>query len=411
MTSDRVRRGFDLSAVPLAVLVLLIQVVITTAGWYGSHRGWGPPPDRGGPRPPWADNGGNFNQGRIQLDGLGYLLLIAGPLALLVRRQFPVPVLVTTIAVTIGYLVLGYPYGPVFLAAAVALIAAVARGHRLAAWMAGFAGLAVYVPLQWAYGVGNQLTLGGVIGLIAWLLVILLVAEAIRFRRERVAAAALAREADARRIADAERLRIARELHDVLAHNISMINVQAGVALHLSQQLPDQARDALTAIKQASQDTLRELRATLGVLRRVDEDAPRSPAPSLERLDELLERTGATGLTVRRETSGSPRPLPAGTDLAAYRIVQEALTNVHRHAGATTATVRLEYAADQLVITVDDDGVGTAEPNHEGAGAGIGGMRERATALGGTLEAGRRLAGGFRVRATLPVPPEEPATA
>ncbi|MGH3647962.1 MAG: sensor histidine kinase, partial [Micromonosporaceae bacterium] len=387
--TERLRRTFEPSAVPLAVLVLVIQIVFTTLAWYGSQRGFGPPgefgPGPGGDHRPGWDDGTNFNQGRLQPDWLAYLLLTLGPVALLVRRRFPVPVLATTAAITIGYLMLGYSYGPVFLAAAAAVASAVVHGHRVAAWLTGWIGLTVYVPLQWAYGVGNTVTVGSVAGTVAWLLVLLLVAEAIRFRRERAAAARAARAGEARRIADTERLRIARELHDVLAHNISMINIQAGVALHLSQELPDQTRDALTAIKQASQDTLRELRATLGVLRRVDEDAPRSPAPSLDRIDELLSRTASPGLSVSKDIVGTPRPLPAGTDLAAYRVVQEALTNVHRHAGATNATVRLEYAPDSLVITVDDDGTG-APANQDGAGAGIAGMTERATALGGTLD-------------------------
>ncbi|MGH3734493.1 MAG: sensor histidine kinase [Micromonosporaceae bacterium] len=411
--TQRARRIIEPSAVPLAVLVLVIQIVFTSFAWYGSQRGFGPPGGPGpGPGPgdpgPWMERE-PFNTGRLAPDWLAYLLLTLGPLALLVRRRFPVPVLVTTAAVTIGYLVLGYSYGPVFLAAAAALISAVVHGQRVAAWLTGVVGLAVYFPLEYAYGRDPKPTLGNVGGTLAWLLVFLLVAEALRFRRERAATAEQRRADEARRIADTERLRIARELHDVLAHNISMINIQAGVALHLSQELPEsqlpgQVRDALTAIKQASQDTLRELRATLGVLRRVDEDAPRSPTPSLDRLDDLVAGAAGPGLSVRTEITGTPRPLPAGVDLAAYRIVQEALTNVHRHAAATTATIRLAYGPDTLTITVEDDGAG-GTGNQDGSGTGIAGMRERATALGGTLEAGRRLSGGFRVRATLPVPP------
>jgi signal transduction histidine kinase len=341
------------------------------------------------------------------LDALAYLLLVVGPVALLVRRRFPVPVLLVAAAATATYLVLGYAYGPVVLAVVFALVSAVIHGHRVAAWVTGWAGLATYLVLQFLVGRAPGPTPGGVAGNVGWLLVVLLVAEGLRVRRERAEEARRAAEERARQrareVAGEERLRIARELHDVLAHNISMINIQAGVALHLSSELPDQARDALQAIKDASQETLRELRATLGALRRVDEDAPRAPAPSLGRLGELVARTTAAGLQVRTETVGTPRPIPTGTDLAAYRIVQEALTNVHRHAAATTASVRLEYADDVLLITVDDDGQGNGAQS-DGSGAGIAGMRERATALGGTLEAGPRLAGGFRVRAVLPTP-------
>jgi len=391
---------FSRSAVPLALLALFLQVVGTT---FAAHNGAAGPP---GARDHWG--GPSFNTNRLPLDSLAYLLLVIGPVALLVRRRFPVPVLLVAAAATTAYLVLGYSYGPVVIAVVFALVSAVINGHRVAAWAIGWGGLATYLVLQSLVGRPPMPTLGGMAGDTAWLLVVLLVAEGLRVRRERADEARQAAEQRARQrareVADEERLRIARELHDVLAHNISMINIQAGVALHLSSELPDQTRDALQAIKDASQETLRELRATLGVLRRVDEDAPRAPAPSLDRLDELVARTTAAGLEVHTETVGTPRPLPAGTDLAAYRIVQEALTNVHRHAAATTASVRLEYADDALVITVDDDGRGATTENADGSGAGIAGMRERATALGGSLETGRRLGGGFRVHATLPTP-------
>ncbi|MGH3655862.1 MAG: sensor histidine kinase, partial [Micromonosporaceae bacterium] len=286
-----------------------------------------------------------------------------------------------------------------------ALIGAVLHGARVAAWIAGWAMLVVYLTAQILVPRGPGPDWGGLVGSVAWLLVILLVAEALRFRRERAAAAERARQQQARALADEERLRIARELHDVLAHNISMINIQAGVALHLGGELPEQARGALQAIKEASRDTLRELRATLGVLRQVDEDAPRAPAPSLSRLDDLVARTSASSLSVHKEITGAVRTIPTGTDLAAYRIIQEALTNVHRHANATNAWVRVDHADEALTVTVEDDGRG-AEFD-DGSGAGIAGMRERAAALGGTLETGHRLAGGFRVRATLPLPPDE----
>jgi signal transduction histidine kinase len=140
------------------------------------------------------------------------------------------------------------------------------------------------------------------------------------------------------------------------------------------------------------------------MLRQVDESAPRDPAPGLARIDNLVSRAEAAGLRVRVEVDGSPRPLPAGLDLAAFRIAQEALTNVARHATATTTTVRLVYGLDELVLQVDDDGRGPAAPGTTGTGTGIIGMRERAVALGGQLEAGPRADGGFRVRARLPLP-------
>lgn len=199
-------------------------------------------------------------------------------------------------------------------------------------------------------------------------------------------------------------MRIARELHDVLAHNISMINVQAGVAGHLIDRQPEQAREALVTIKEASREALRELRGTLGLLRGVDDEAPRAPAPGLARLGELIERHHSAGLAVRVVTTGEVRPLAPGADLAAYRIVQESLTNVVRHASADTATVTMAYGPRDVVITVDDDGI--SPPAASGpAGNGLTGMRERATAAGGDLSAGPRPDGvrGFRVRASLPI--------
>ena len=245
-------------------------------------------------------------------------------------------------------------------------------------------------------------TLAQAAGIAAWLLVVLAVAEVVRARREHAAEAARTRAEEDRRRAGEERLRIARELHDVLAHNISLINVQAGVALHLIDERPEQARDALSAIKQASKDALGELRSVLDVLRQVDEQPPRTPAPSLARLEELVSRSAAAGLSVRTEIEGRPRAVPAAIDLAAYRIVQEALTNVVRHAGAATATVRVLYADDDLSVEVDDDGRGRGDGT-AGAGRGIAGMRERVASLGGELEAGPNRDGGFRVVARLPL--------
>jgi signal transduction histidine kinase len=197
-------------------------------------------------------------------------------------------------------------------------------------------------------------------------------------------------------------MRIARELHDVLAHNISLINVQAGVALHLMDEQPGQSRSALAAIKQASNDALGELRSVLDVLRQGDEAPPRTPASGLAHLERLVAGAEATGLQVRTRVDGTPRPLPAGTDLAAYRIVQEALTNVTRHAGPASATVLIAYGENDLTVQVDDDGRGPVAAGN-GSGNGIRGMRERVAALGGELAAGPRPGGGFRVKARLPL--------
>src|SRR5262249_9348741 len=188
--------------------------------------------------------------------------------------------------------------------------------------------------------------------LAAWLLVVLGAGEAMRIRRERAAAAARIREEEARRRASEERLRMARELHDSLGHYLSLISVQSGVALNLNRQLPEQVRASLTAVKQASKEALREPRSEPDVLRQ--DGGPRPPTSTLPRLDDLITQASAAGLKVRAETEGTVRALPFGVDVAAYRIVQEALTNVARHAGPATATVRIAYGEDEVTVQVDD---------------------------------------------------------
>jgi signal transduction histidine kinase len=346
---------------------------------------------------------GHHQTGRTSLDALGYLLLSIGPLALVFRRRWPVQVLGFALAVTLTYTLLRYPNGPIWLVLILALFTVMIRGYRLAAWIGVVIGYLAFGWLGALIGTEPAPSLAQALGVAAWLLVIATVAEIVRARRERAREDARMRAEEQRRRASEERLRIARELHDVLAHNISLINVQAGVALHLIDEQPDQARTALAAIKQASKEALGELRSVLSVLRAIDETAPRAPAPSVGRLDTLVANASAAGLQVRTEVDGTPRPLPAGVDLAAFRIVQEALTNVTRHAGAATATITVAYGDNDLTVQVDDNGNGTGQPGTSGGGNGIPGMRERASAIGGELEAGPRAGGGFRVRARLPV--------
>jgi signal transduction histidine kinase len=340
---------------------------------------------------------------RKAFDALAFVLLAAGPAALVVRRRAPALVLTAVFGVTLAYDLIGYPRGPIFLALIVAFFTAVHMGRRLAAWVVLGVGYLSFVWLTYLVGRESRPGWGEILGLAAWLLLLATVAEVARGRREGAIEARRIREEEARRRASEERVRIARELHDVLAHNISLINVQAGVALHLMDEQPEQARSALTAIKAASKEALSELRSVLGILRQVDEGAPRSPTPGLDRLEGLVMRADAAGLTVRIEVEGTQRPLPAGVDLAAYRIVQEALTNVTRHAGPAMATIRVAYRDDSVTVEVDDDG--RRPPAHAASegGNGIPGMRERAAALGGMLEAGPRAGGGFRVRARLPL--------
>jgi signal transduction histidine kinase len=211
----------------------------------------------------------------------------------------------------------------------------------------------------------------------------------------------------AHRRAMEERLRIARELHDSLTHSISVIQVQAGVAEHLARKRGEEVQPALLAIKEAGTDAARELRATLSVLRAAGD----GDSSGLVKLDNLVSRASAAGLPVTVTVTGAERPLPPDVDQAAYRIVQEALTNVSRHAGCAdgggagqvTASVRLHYTTDVLTIQVDDDGTGNGtRPGATAHGLGLIGMRERVSALGGSLRAGPRDGGGFQVRAELP---------
>jgi signal transduction histidine kinase len=332
---------------------------------------------------------------------VGWLLLAVGPLALVVRRRHPVAVLWVAFAATLA------PSGARFayLSLIVAFFVAATSGHRRVAWAVIVVG---YVSSLWiaplAYG-NPAASRAGALLLAAWLAVLVIAAEAVRMRRERAAETHAARQLEQRRRASEERLRMARDLHDVIGHNISLISVQAGVGLDLMESQPEQAHAALSAIKTVSKEALDELRAMLGALRQDGDEAPRSPVPGLARLPELVELTRAAGLSIEVETIGEPRPLPTATDLAAYRIIQESLTNVARHAGPAGVSVRVSYGDDSLIVEVADDGRGpsTSGTAGSGSGSGIAGMRERATTLGGTFSAGFRPEGGFAVSARLPI--------
>src|SRR5579862_6395828 len=329
-------------------------------------------------------------------------LLAVGPVALVAWRRHPVLVLWVTFAGTLAPSGIGLTH----LSFLVAFFAAATAGKRYAAWLAlalSFGWEIWLAPLVYHYAVppaNDALLLAG------WLLAVAIAAEATRFRAERVAATRANRQIDQRRHQSEERLRIARDLHDVIGHNISLINVQASMGLDLMDAQPEQARAALTAIKSASKEALEELRTMLTTLRHNDDGAPRAPAPGLDRLPELIELTRAAGLNVDVEVAGTAPPLPAGVHLAAYRIIQESLTNVARHAGRARVTVRVTYDDADMRLEIDDDGKAPAGgATAIGTGSGITGMRERAAALGGELSAGFRRGGGFRVSARLPVRP------
>ncbi len=343
-----------------------------------------------------------------QLDGLGIALLLASAAALVVRRWNPPAVLAFTAAAACTYLVLGYPYGPVFLPPLVALCSAVVSGHRRAAYVLTALAFAVLLVVHLLRTPDQPPPLFGAGGWLSSLAIVIAACEWWRARRERLAQARLAQEEAQRRRGSEERLRIARDLHDALGHHVSLINVQAGVALHLMDDDPEQARSALAAIKQSSGQLLREMRATLGVLRGVDEAPPRQPVSGLARLEDLLDENRSAGLPVDLEVVGTPRDLPPSVDHTAYRIVQEALTNTRRHAGPARASVRLRYDEEGVVVQVEDDGAGTGSPTEPSGGNGLPGMRERATAIGGSLSAGPRDGGGFHVMATLPAALAQP---
>nr|WP_128378110.1 sensor histidine kinase [Streptomyces cavernae] len=345
---------------------------------------------------------------RVQLDGLGVALLLLGCALLLWRKRHPVVVVFGTAGTVLVYVGAGYVYGPVFVTVAVGCFSAVLAGHRRAAWSAlGMLWAGHLLVAHWLY---HRLPPSGddaapwaqEIAVATWMVALVSVSELARVRREQWARDRAARAQAARRRADEERLRIARELHDVLAHSISVINVQAGVGLALLDSDPEQARTALTTIKAASKEALGEVRQVLGTLR-TPGDAPRAPAPGLDRLPELVAQAADAGLTV--ETLGECPELPPGADLAAFRIVQEALTNVIRHSGARRARVLIDRVPGALRLRIDDDGPATGA-DAGGSGNGLAGMRERAAALGGTIEAGPREDGGFRVLAELPIEEE-----
>jgi signal transduction histidine kinase len=357
----------------LAVVVAGLQL----AAWVGqtSHAGHR--------RPGWAD----------------YLFLAAGGAALLARRRYPVAVLTVALAAAAGGAALHGAPAP-WLVLAAAFVNAVVyrkRGAAVASLVAGYL-IAVWPP--WLIGSRGHTSAASALGLLAGLITLLSAAELIRVRNQRAVAVRNRQAEERRRQAMQERMDIARDLHDVVAHNISVINVQANTALHLMDRQPERAREALTAIHEVSRQALGELRSVLGVLRADEAGAPLVPSPGLDRLDELTAHTRTAGIAVRVEREGVPRPVPASVEAAAFRIVQEALTNAVRHSGGHAATVRLSYDPDALTIEVDDDGQAAAAPR---PGNGVAGMTERARALGGTLDAGPRPGGGFRVLARLPI--------
>lgn len=352
------------------------------------------------------------------LGNLGYVLLAVSGLALVARRRWPVAVFVTTGAASLAYYLVGFSDGPGWIALFVSLYTLTAYGDgRRSVRIAGV-GITV-LTLGWLVALadtGPGPTLGWVFFRISASVMAAALGESARSRRvaasdalERARQAERTREDEARLRVDAERLRIAREVHDTVAHAIAIINVHAGVTAYLLDKRPEGAREALVTIEETSAQALHEMRAVLGVLR--DSDDGRVPHPGLDQVDALTAMAREAGLDITVEATSSAAPVPSAVDHTAYRIVQESITNVIRHVGPTRVTIALEHGSDALEIRVTDDGgrpddQETRPPSVDGRG--ITGMRERCALLGGELTAGQRPSGGFQVTARLPLVPVEP---
>jgi signal transduction histidine kinase len=342
---------------------------------------------------------------------LAFLVAALCILPIALRRRFPATVLMVVSVSTAFYQVLRFPPSLVIAGVLVALYtAATLIGRRRLALIAIPCVLLLLVTTLPPWG--NTMFWAELVRTVALLAVAVAIGDATHNQRayveeveRRAAEAERTREEEARRRVDEERLRIARELHDITAHSLSIVAVQSGVALHVLDSDPAAARTALAAIRETSRDSLQELRGMLGVLRASGEAAgaaPLAPTPGLARLADLARPLRDAGLDVEVSGPADGAPLPAIVDASAYRIVQEALTNVLRHAGSASVRVEVTRDDDTLRLEISDDGSGSSAREHA-EGHGIAGMRERAVALGGTFTAGSRPAGGWVVSATLPI--------
>jgi len=370
-----------------------------------------------------------FHNAPIPQPSAASLLLVAVAGVVLVwRNRWPVAVLAVSTAAVLGYTLLGYVNGAALLAPAAAAYAVATNASVRKALTASAVALAALLAATAGHNPFGSAASGPVVVMPVLFAAASLGGIAVSNRRAFVASIQARADDEAKRRIDEERLRIARDLHDVVAHTMSTINVQAAAAAVLLTDRPDQASDALAAIRAASKNGLRELRAILNVLRQADDADPTAPAPGLAQLDALVAGVNEAGLPTTLDVSGDRFDMGPGADLAAYRIIQESLTNAIRHAGPATATVRLSYGTDTLVIEVTDTGrgvdgwqAGTAgtgrrDRGQEGSwraasGHGLVGMRERAAAAGGTLKAGPGRDGGFEVTALIPVGREDEPSA
>ena len=341
-------------------------------------------------------------------------------LLLLARRRAPLPVLALTVLGEVAFTVLAsYPSRVLKVAALIAVYTVARTVRRRTALIAVSAtALSLYAVITYATDSAAGPEAGAVL---AWTGMFAAVGATVRTwhdyaaaMEERALRAEASKEEEARRRVAEERLRIARELHDVIAHHIALITIQAGVAGHFLRGRPDQAEVALGHIRDAGRTVLDELGPLLHVLRQsgdetTDETQPTEPVPGLSRLGGLLESLTAAGLSVRHRQAGHPRPLPTAIDLTAYRVVQEALTNAHKHGPTAEADLLVDYGPDELRIRITnplDSGPYPAAAT--GTGHGLTGMRERAHAVGGSLHAGADADGHFCLVVRLPLPPAGP---
>lgn len=325
------------------------------------------------------------------------LVLVAGA-ATAVRRRWPLVAMLLAVAATSLYLVLGYPYGPIFV---FVLVTMYAMARRLPLSHAGAGSVAALVLLSAHLLTDGSASLTGLAPATAWIVIPFSIGAA----RRAVAQAALReREAADQRLVDAERLRLSQEVHDVVGHGLAAIQMQADIALHVQQNRPEQAREALAHISRASGGALDELRAVLAAVHPASNHEAHAPTPGLARLDDLLDRVQQAGVDVSLETEGTERGLPAAADVAAYRVLQEALTNVVKHSPHPRAVVRLEHTDAALTLSVTNQALSAVDAE----GLGISGMRRRVSQVGGSFRAGPDQAGGtFTVVARFPRDPEE----
>jgi signal transduction histidine kinase len=340
---------------------------------------------------------------RRPLDAFAYAILVAVALAFGMHRRWPMAVLGFSVVATDVYLVLRYPYGPILLATGLAMFLVALNGPLRRSMTA--CGISI-IAIVGAEGITALRPDRGIVvlaQLVAWTGWLLLPWALGTVLRERFELTSRRQAEERRQRLYEERLLMAREVHDIVAHGLAVISMQAGVALHVLDRRPNQAKVALEAIRDASRHSLEELRTALTMFRPMAGTEDRRATARLAQLDGLVASTAGSGVAVHTHVVGAPRELPAFIDIAAFRIVQESLTNVLRHSGATDVTVRLEYRPDAVEVEVTDNGRGVPGHGPPRQGHGLAGMAERAAAIGGILEAGRYKRGGWRVYACLPL--------